>query len=250
MTTPLLTCPYCGESFAAEAVQEGRDLAEYLSILAGFGSYACTVRDYIGLFKAKPGSKQRLSTKLKVARELDKLWRAGEFSYRGAVYHLDRTHIADALHRTVQQMAGQCGFNNHNYLKKVMLPEARRKAVKEEHALEAARQSGQHRQQKEQMTVPVEDGRPVWEQSLEVQAVTYATIKSNKMMMSAMEDTLNRLALSLGQAGYSLEKLAQAGREAKSPAELSGKGAELLQLCRVDVDSQPAPVGECLPELE
>ena len=262
MTAPLLTCPHCGESFAAESVAQGRDLAEYIAILDGFGSYACTVREYIGLFKAGPESKQRLSTKLKLARELERLWRTGEFSSNRVTYRLSHSDIANALHVTVQAMGHKCGLKNHNYLKKVMLPEARRQAAKQETERERARQTGidrdkinrtmlkeTARQASRNPAPKEEDARPIWEQSLETQAVTYASITSSNMMASAMRETVERLAANLSAAGIDLERLTELGRQAENAADLTGRGAELLRRCKKD-GSGPQAVGECLPVLE
>jgi hypothetical protein len=254
MTTPLLTCPHCGESFAAEAVSQGRDLAEYMSIIDSFGTYACTVRDYIGLFKARPDSKQKLSAKLKVARELSVLWRNAEFSFNRVAYQIGRPEIANALHDTVQAMAGKCGLKNHNYLKKVMLDDARRQAANKEKHEDQARKAGfgrdnqAARQTRQQPAPEEEDMRPLWELPLEIQAEGYARITSNRMMASALSDTVRNLGRNLSKAGLDLERLTREGCKAKDSKELVGKGPELLRRCRTDAG--PAPLAECLPPMD
>lgn len=248
-----ITCPHCTRKFDPIAAAPGQALGEYESHLAGFGGYAATVRDYIDLFATKPGGTLQISTRLRLAKEITKLWQNQEFDARGVVYKTTRQAIMESMNAVVRQMAAGCGFKNHNYLKKVLLPEARQAAAGKEHAREQRRKSGQHRRiaptKCEQSAQIKGDQLPAWKQPLEAQTVAYACIvKGGKMAMSAMRETHQMLAESLTVAGVDLERLDALAKATENASDLAGRGPELLRRCRSE--NQPQIAGKCMPDFE
>jgi hypothetical protein len=234
-----ITCPHCGQAFHAEAVAQGRDLAEYLAILAAFGSYEATARDYIGLFASKPGAIMRVSTKLNYARELAKLWGSGQFKYYGTLYNVEKTVIARALHETVKRLCQKAGLKNHNYLKKILMQESQK-----------GLSDGTRIDTFDADPPPPEDidQRPVWEWELPTQAEALAMLYKSPESKKVEVPWLRRVEQNLINAGVDLHTFNHLVRCAESLKALKGKGQPLIDQASKKKGG-PAPVGGALPQI-
>ncbi len=243
MSKHLITCPHCGERYDPLAAAQGEALGEYLSVLEGFGRYKSLIRDYIALFRKSPSGTMRVSTQLRIARELERLWRTGRFAYNGQEYQVGREAIVEALHQTVRQKGFAAGFSNHNYLKKILLTPARREAARHEQRVEEARRSGKHRRTKSATPAAVSpkaapdetpDGdRPIWEGSPEEVIVNLAAAYRRPMIMSVLGETVSRMEEALAAAGVDLDRLRELALALPDDFhQQPGRCRELLAKCR------------------
>lgn len=247
-----ITCPACAHEFdVLQSLAEG-ELREYLEMLAGFGPLRSTVEAYLDLFRAAPGAAMRVPTRLRLVRELRRLWDEKAFAFARHLHHISQAQISEALTQTVRAMQGKAGVVNHNYLKKVMLGlldqdqrQEKRQESQAEQALEAKRRAGQHRREPAPAPEPpVGDDKPLWEQPLEDQVVALACVyKSPLLKGTGWRANVERC---LRAAGVDLEQLQVLARRAESASDLAGRGAELLRRCRA-VGNDLVPAAECLP---
>ncbi|MFH1036272.1 MAG: hypothetical protein V1806_17375 [Pseudomonadota bacterium] len=247
-----ITCPACAHTFdAIQSLAEG-ELREYLELLAGFGSLRSTVEAYLDLFRAAPDAAMRVPTRLRLVRELRRLWDEKSFVFNRHLHHVSQAQISEAITQTVRAMQGKAGVVNHNYLKKVMLglldKEERlekRLESKDEQALEARRRAGQHRQESPPApTQQTGDDKPLWEQPLEDQVVALACVYKSPLLRGAGWRVM--VEQSLIGAGVNLEPLQVLAKRAESASDLAGRGAELLSRCRA-AGNDLVPAAQCLP---
>lgn len=249
----VITCPHCGESYdVLQSLAEG-ELREYLELLAGFGPLRSTVEAYLDLFRAAPGAAMRVPTRLRLVRELRRVWDDKRFTFARHLHHVSQAQIGEALTKTVRAMQGQTGVVNHNYLKKVLLGllsqdqrQEKRLESKAEQALEAKRRAGQHRLEPGPAPAapPVGDDTPLWEQPLEDQVVALACVFKSPLLRGA--GWRARVERSLSEAGVDLGLLQVLARRAASAQDLAGRGAELLSRCRAG-GNDLVPAAQCLP---
>ncbi len=247
MTAPLITCPCCGEAFDVLAVQQGRDVAEFEAMLRQFGESRGLALDYINLFRATPQSAQRLSTRAKLAGELLKLWRTGEFSHEGRAWEVSRSQINEALAEVIRVKGAAAGFKNHNYLKTVLRQAAGKQEAKAEGATERQRRNPNQRPAARPEQMSGED-RPIGEGPLEDVAAAFGDLCRSPRRMDYMPDITNMLRQRLLREGVDLEAFGSLARELKKegPHMTPAEGLRLLEGSR-RAPAQPTPAGECLP---
>lgn len=247
MTAPLITCPCCGEAFDVLAVQQGRDVAEFEAMLRQFGESRGLALDYINMFRATPQSAQRLSTRAKLAGELLKLWRSGEFSYEGRAWAVSREQINQALAEVIRVKGAAAGFKNHNYLKTVLRQTASKTEAKAEGHRERERRDPSQRPHAEPEKMGGEEV-PLWEGPLEEVAAAFGDLCRHPRRMGFMPEITDMLRQRLLREGVDLDEFSRLARELKKqgPCMTADEGLRLLKGSR-RAPAQPTAAGECLP---
>lgn len=267
MSPLIITCPHCGEDLdAVQAVAEGEH-REYLELLAGFGPARPVVVAYLDLFRAAPGSAMRIATRLRLVRELHRLWDGETFSYNRQVHRISRAQIGEALHDVVRAKRTGTAFVNHNYLKQVMLSklnaserQERRQEARAEADLEQQRRSRRapgpalthprtedelrREADREAAEARARGELPIHEQSLEAQAYALATYMRSPLLRHNGPFALE-MRQNLARAGVDLAALARLARERPPQPE---DGPLLLAACR-RAAGDLTPVGDSLPAL-
>lgn len=253
MSPLIITCPHCGEDLdAVQAVAEGEH-REYLELLAGFGPARPVVVAYLDLFRAAPGSAMRIATRLRLVRELHRLWDGESFSYNRQVHRISRAQIGEALHDVVRAKRTGTAFVNHNYLKQVMLSklnaserQEKRQEAKAERTREQLRQAGvRNAAPPPAQTKPEADETPVWDWPLETLTELLATHYRRPALMSGLE-WMPRVFKRLEDAGVDLERLRSLAKATADGEGFEGRGAELLHRCQPG-GAEPEPLAGCLP---
>jgi len=150
--TDKLTCPFCERSFDIEAV-EGADLfRERAEIAAKLGPLWGPANEYIDCFRASRGARLNLKRRVRILGEIKRLWESGEFEYDGKRYRIRQADILAGIQAVCN--ADKVGFQNHNYLKRVLMPQGSRLSAEgltssEEVEREQKRRGGPERQRSE-----------------------------------------------------------------------------------------------------
>jgi len=102
----------------ADLFRERNELA------ARLGTAWTLANEYLDSFRQKQGSRITLKKRARHLRGLVRLWETGEFEVQGKRYRTDKRQIVEAL-ATVCNLE-KYGFQNHKYLKKILLNGAER----------------------------------------------------------------------------------------------------------------------------
>lgn len=119
-----LTCPYCGNKYSIGEATRSETLVNLTRALSGFGKWWLLVWEYTGAFATRRLGAIAPPKRLRIVKELAKLWETGIFELERKQYRLTRDKIIESL-RTVCDLEKH-GFKNHNYLKRVMTEHAER----------------------------------------------------------------------------------------------------------------------------
>ena len=114
-----LICPHCERSFDIEAVEDADLWRERAEIAARLGHAWKPVNEYIEAFRATRGSRLSNRKQIRLLAEIARLWEAGRFEFDGKRYKISQPEILKGL--TAVCNADKTGFQNHNYLKKVLM---------------------------------------------------------------------------------------------------------------------------------
>lgn len=116
-----LKCPVCRSRFTiAQAVHE-KDMDEMVDLAAKFGKNWNLVFDYTECFRDSRWGSVGEKKRLRLLKDIDRLFEKVEFEYDGKRYRTDWVKILAALRVVVD--VEKYGFKNHNYLKKVLMGE-------------------------------------------------------------------------------------------------------------------------------
>ncbi len=254
MSPLIITCPHCGEDLdAVQAVAEGEH-REYLELLAGFGPARPAVVAYLDLFRAAPGSAMRIATRLRLVRELHRLWGDEGFAYNRQTHRISRAQISQALHDVVRAKQGDHKpFVNHNYLKTVMVSllsaserQEKRQEAKAERTREQLRQAGVRDTASPPPQTQAEAGQqPVWEGPLEPLTEMLAAHYRRPGLMACLE-WMPKIEARLRDEGLDLERLRSLAKATADGEGFEGRGAELLHRCQPG-GAEPEPLAGCLP---
>jgi len=124
MRTEKITCPYCERSFDLDQIEMADLFRERNTLAARLGPAWRAANEYLDAFRQKPGGKITLKKRTRHLKGLVTLWETGEFEVQGKRYRTTQRQIMEALW-TVCNME-KYGFQNHNYLKKILLNGAER----------------------------------------------------------------------------------------------------------------------------
>lgn len=119
-----LICPYCSRKFKFEEGVRTKIMIELAGVGARFGECFLLAFEYTESFANQKHGAITAAKRLRVFKELAKLWESCIFEYDGKRYRTDKSKIIVAM-RTVCD-ADKHGFKNHNYLKRVLLESSER----------------------------------------------------------------------------------------------------------------------------
>jgi len=121
---PKLTCPHCERSFDVDTLDAADLWRQRAELAAGLGPAWHIVNEYVDCFRATDTSRVTLKKRVRILREVLKLWSTEQFDFDGKTYRTARKRVYESL-QTICNM-GKLGFQNHNYLKRMLLSDARR----------------------------------------------------------------------------------------------------------------------------
>jgi len=99
-------------------------LVNLTQALAGFGKWCPLVWEYTGAFATKRLGAIAPAKRLRIVKELARLWETGIFELERKQYRITQDRVVESM-RTVCDLEKH-GFKNHNYLKRVMTEHAER----------------------------------------------------------------------------------------------------------------------------
>ena len=152
-----LGCPQCGSKFTIAQAMHEAAMKEMIELAAKFGANWGLVFDYSECFRQETWGSVREQKRLRLLKEIWRLFEKCEFDIDGKRYRTDWTRIIAAIRTVVD--ADKFGFKNHNYLKRVLLgekaerlsaegmtarEESDREAVRREHGAERIEPNGEH----------------------------------------------------------------------------------------------------------
>lgn len=139
-----LVCPYCERSFDLDEV-EGADLwRERAEIAAKLGPAWGLANEYLEAFRSSRGARLSNRKRIRLLAEIARFWEFGRFEFDGRRYKIGQGEILKGLQSVCN--ADKTGFQNHNYLKKVLVAGAEKLSAEgltagEEEAREARRRT-------------------------------------------------------------------------------------------------------------
>jgi len=119
-----LICPFCGGKFRIEEATTEAIFLAYGQLQGKFDRHWPAVDEYIDCFAQSAQGTVSFKQRVRRAAELLKLFETQEFEFQGKRYRTTRQEIITAMLEICN--AGKWGFNNHNYLKKILLKTAER----------------------------------------------------------------------------------------------------------------------------
>jgi len=139
-----LICPACNSRFNLEEAAREALHQEMVDLASKFGRNLELVSEYIDCFRQEQFWNIQLKKRIRLLKELWRLFETNEFRYQGKRYKIDWARIIAAM--TVVVNADKFGFKNHNYLKRIMMTDAEMLSAegltaKEEQAREEERQT-------------------------------------------------------------------------------------------------------------
>lgn len=149
--TERLTCPYCEHSIDVDMVEMSGLWKEKAELASRLGSTFRLANEYLDSFRAAPDGRLSLKRRVRHLAAIAHLWETEEFEFKGKRFRADRAVIRDALTKVCE--AGKFGFENHNYLKAIMVKGAERVSAE---GLTAREESKKEEGRREKC----EDGRP------------------------------------------------------------------------------------------
>lgn len=141
-----LICPVCQSMFLLEQAAHEALMWEVVDLAGKFGRNWELVHEYIDTFRQEQFGSVMLKKKVRLLKEIWRLFDTNSFEYQGKRYRTDWARILAGM--TVVVNVDKFGFRNHNYLKKVMVAGAERLSVegltaREEEKREGKRRSGE-----------------------------------------------------------------------------------------------------------
>lgn len=119
-----LTCPFCSGKFILEEGVRTKIMIELAEVGARLNKSWLLAWEYSDAFANQKHGTVTPAKRLRLFKELAKLWDACMFEFDGKRYKTSQSKIMAAL-RTVCD-AEKFGFRNHNYLKRVLVADAER----------------------------------------------------------------------------------------------------------------------------
>lgn len=119
-----LKCPNCGQTYDLDTVEIASIYDQRTGLAAKLGQAWPIANEYVDCFRTQRGAVVSLKKRVRILAELAQLWESCEYEYDGKRYRTEKRAILEALRVTCN--ADKCGFENHNYVKKVLLATAQR----------------------------------------------------------------------------------------------------------------------------
>ncbi len=120
MTSERIICPYCDRKIELDDVERTELFTENAHLAARLGPAWRIANEYIDCFRRARGGRMSLKKRIRLLREVVTLWEGGEFVFDGRRYRVTQAEIKKALGAVCNRDI--VGLENHNYLKKVMMP--------------------------------------------------------------------------------------------------------------------------------
>jgi len=98
-----------------------------------FGADWPLISEYLDCFKPASGKEMTAKRRLRLAREIWRLWEPGQFQFGREFYRVGREEFREALSTTINQVRPP--LTGHNYLKKVLLGAAEQTSRRKEREL-------------------------------------------------------------------------------------------------------------------
>ncbi len=117
-----LRCPICQSKFSLEQAVHEEKMHELVELASRFGRNWELVCEYIDCFRQGQYGSVTLKKRVRLLKELWKLFEKNEFEYDGKRYRTDWARTLAGMEIVVSM--DNFGFKNHNYLKSVLLKEA------------------------------------------------------------------------------------------------------------------------------
>lgn len=119
--TMSLKCPVCHSKFSLSQSIHEENMSELVDLAAKFGKNWELIFSYTECFRPSQFGSVGESKRLRLLKDIDKLFTSTAFEYDCKRYRTDWAKIIGALRIVVD--CEKYGFKNHNYLKKVLLGE-------------------------------------------------------------------------------------------------------------------------------
>lgn len=119
-----MRCPECGEIFnVADAMMDAEWREIMLEVVPAFGPHARLAFEYVEKFGTNP---MRMKSKkiLRLLKEVQRLFASGRFVYQTKTYKISQPGVLASL-GTVCNREFDRPLTNHNYLKQVMIQQAK-----------------------------------------------------------------------------------------------------------------------------
>jgi len=117
-------CPICQSKFTLDQISHEADMQALAGLAAKLGRAWSPAWEYLDCFRREQWSSVRLKKRIRLLSEILKLWQSCEFLYQGKRYRTRQESVLKGM-ETVNN-AEKFGFNNHNYLKRILLADAER----------------------------------------------------------------------------------------------------------------------------
>jgi hypothetical protein len=144
-----LSCPVCKSKFTIAQAMHEKAMSEMIELAANFGKNWGLVFEYTECFRQEQWGSVREQKRLRLLKEIWKLFEKNEFEIQSKRYRTDWTKIIAAIRTVVD--TDKFGVKNHNYLKRVLLGldaervSAEGMTAREETERESSRASGGER---------------------------------------------------------------------------------------------------------
>jgi hypothetical protein len=119
-----LVCPRCMAQLDLIHLEATAELAELADVAARLGSAWRLANEYVQAFRAGADGCVRIAKRLRLLREVARLWERCEFDLDGKRFRTDHGRILAGL--TLVCNMDKHSLPNHNYLKKVLSHDAER----------------------------------------------------------------------------------------------------------------------------
>jgi len=92
-----LTCPFCNMKFSVDEAARTETLYNLTQELSRFGKHRTLVWEYTGAFATKRLGPIAPAKRLRIVKELSRLWETGIFQIDGKRYKIDRAGITAGM---------------------------------------------------------------------------------------------------------------------------------------------------------
>jgi len=140
-----LVCPVCGSKVDMEQATHEELMHELVELAARFGRNWELVHEYVDCFRQEQWGSVTLKKRVRLTKEVWRLFEKNEFEYQGKRYRTDWTGVIAAITEVVNR--DKFGFRNHNYLKSIMMKDAERVSAE---GLTAKEEREKERQRREE----------------------------------------------------------------------------------------------------
>jgi hypothetical protein len=146
-----LRCPVCGGEFTLDQAAQAQDLVDLSELAASFGPDWLLVAEYLDCFRYRKDGALAVKKRLRLARDMKKLFNTCMFQYGGEIYRVSLPDIKEALAQVANRE--MLGLKNHNYLKQILKAAAEKLSRREERV---------RKEREDRLRSGItEDGRPV-----------------------------------------------------------------------------------------